>query len=84
MSIELLRKLFTHNVQIANQSIGEQAQERELYVSEMLRAPKVSSEESVEEAKASKERHEKIRQIDVFLKREKRYVEIHECVLSVL
>ena len=84
MSIELLRKLFTHNVQIANQSIADKIQERELYVSEMLRAPKVSSEESVEEAEASKERHEKIRQIDDFLKGKRQYVKVRECVLAAL
>ena len=84
MSIEMLRKLFTRNIQMANQSISDKAQEREHYVSEMLRLPKVSSDESVEEAKASEERHEKVRQIDDLLKSEKRYIEIHECVLSRL
>ncbi len=84
LSMALLTKLLTHNVQTAKQSISDKTQERELYISEMLRAPKVSSEESAEEAKASKERHERIRQIDDFLKKERRYVEVHECVLAAL
>ena len=84
VSMELLTKLLAYNVQTARQSVSDKTQERELYVSEILRAPKVSSEESVEEAKASKERHEKIRQIDDFLKRERRYVEVRECVLAAL
>lgn len=70
LSIDLLTKLLAYIVRTAKQSISDKTQERELYVSEMLRAPKVSSEESAEEAKASRERHEKIRQIDKALKRE--------------
>jgi hypothetical protein len=77
MSIELLGQLFTHNVQTANQSIADKKKERELYVSEMLQALNEQSE-------ASKERHEKIRQIDDFLKGKRQYVEVHECVLAVL
>ena len=84
VSMELLTKLLAYNVQAAKQSVSDKTQERELYVSEMLRALKVSSDESVEEAKASKERHEKIRQIDDFLKSERRYVEVRECVLAAL
>ena len=60
VSMELLTKLLAYNVQTAKQSVSDKTQERELYVSEVLLAPKVSSDESVEEAKASKERHEKI------------------------
>jgi hypothetical protein len=84
LSMELLTKLLAYNVETAKQAVSDKTQERELQISEMLRAPKVSSEESVEEAKASKERHEKIRQIDDFLKRERRYVEVRECVLTAL
>ncbi len=84
LSMELLTKLLDYNVQTAKQSISDKTQEREHYVSEMLRAPKVSSEQSIEEAKASKERHKTIRQIDEFLKRERRYVEVRECVLAAL
>ena len=84
VSMELLTKLLTYNVQTVKQSITDKTQERELYISEMLRAPKVSREESVEEAEASKVRHEKVRQIDKFLKGKRQYVEFHECVLAVL
>ncbi len=84
VSMELLTRLLAYNVQTAKQSITDKTQERELYISEMLRAPKVSWEESVEEAEATKERHEKIRQIDDFLKRERRYVKVHECVHTAL
>lgn len=84
LSMPMLTKLLTYNVETAMQSISEKVQERELYVSEMLRAPKVSSEESDEEAEASRERHENIRQIDAFLKKERRYVEVRQCVLEAL
>jgi len=84
MSIELLRKLLTHNVQIAIQSIADKKKERELYVSEILRAHKDSVEQPVDSAEAPKDRHKEIRQIDDFLKAKKRYVEVHECVLRVL
>ena len=82
VSMELLTKALAYNMQSAKQSISDKAEERELHISEMLRTPKVSSEQSVEEAKASKERHERIRQIDDSLKRERRYVEVRECVLA--
>lgn len=84
VSIELLAELLTYNVQTAKQSITDKTQERDLYISEILRALKVSSDESVEEAEASKERHERVRQIDDLVKKERRYVEVHECVLSAL
>ena len=83
MSIELLRKLLTHNVQIAIQSIADKKKERELYVSEILGAHEESVEQPVDSAEAPKDRHKEIRQIDDFLKANKRYVEVHECVLSV-
>ena len=84
ISIELLRKLLTHNVQIANKSIADKTKERELYVKEILRADKESSDQPVDPAEAPKDRHEEIRQIDDFLKAKRQYVEIHECVLRVL
>ena len=58
--------------------------ERELYVSEILRADQESSDQPVDPADAPKDRHKEIRQIDDFLKAKRQYVEIHECVLIVL
>ena len=84
LSMESLTRLLAYNVQTATQSISDKTREREFYISEMLRAPKVSSDQSVEEAKASKERHDKTRQIDDFLKRERRYVAVRQCVLAAL
>ena len=84
LSMELLTMLLAYNVQSAKQSISDKTEERERYVAEMLRAPKMSVDESVEEAEASSDRHEKIRQIDAFLKRERRYVAVGECVLETL
>jgi hypothetical protein len=84
ISIELLRKLLAHNLQVAEQSLADKIQERELYVSEILQPPKESSDERVDPAEASKERHKKIRQIDDFIKGKRQYVEVHECVLAVL
>jgi len=84
ISMELLRKLLTHRVKVAKQSIADKIQERELYVAEVLQAPNESSDERIASAEVSKERHEKIRQIDDFIKRKRPYVEVHECVLAVL
>ena len=84
ISIELLRKILAHNVQVAKQSIADKTQERKRYVSEILNASKKSFEEGADPAEASKERHEKIRQIDDFLKGKRQYVEVRECVLTVL
>ena len=84
ISIEVLRKLLTHNVQIANQSIADTMKERELYVSEILGAHKESFDQPVDPAEAPKDRHKEVRKIDDFLKAKRQYVEIHECVLRVL
>lgn len=80
----MLRKLLTHNVQIAKQSIADKMNERELYVSEILRAHKESFDQPVDPAEAPKDRHKEIRKIDDFLKAKRQYVEIYECVLTVL
>ena len=82
--MDVLTQLLTYNVETAKQAISDKTQERELHISEMLRAPKLSSDMSTEEAEASKQRHEKIRQIDDFLKGQRRYVEVRECVLAAL
>ena len=84
VSIELLRQVLAHNVQVAKQSIADKMKERDLYVFEILQARKESSDERVDPAEASKERHKKIRQIDDFIKGKRHYVEVHECVLEVL
>ncbi len=84
MSIELLRKLLTHNVQIAIQSIADKKKEREIYDSEILGAHEESVEQPVDSAEAPKDHHKKIRQIDDFKKGKRQYVEVHECVLAVL
>jgi hypothetical protein len=84
MSIDLLRKVLTHNVQTANQSIADKTQERELYVEQILRADEEPSEQPVDSAEKPEDRHKEIRQIDDLLKEKRQYVEIHECVLGVL
>ena len=84
ISMELLAKLLTHNIKVAKQSIADKAQERELYIAEVLRAPKGASDEPVDSPEASQGRHREIEQIDDFLREERRYVEIYECVLAVL
>ena len=84
ISMELLRKLLTHRVEVAKQSIVDKTQERELYVAEVLQAPKESSDEHIASGEASEERHEKIKQIDDFIRGKRPYVEVHECVLAVL
>lgn len=82
--MELLGKLIAHRVKVAKQSIVDKMHERELYVAEVLQAPEESFDEHITSAEASKERHEKIRQIDDFLKEKRQYVEVQECVLAAL
>ena len=84
VSIELLRKLIRYNVQFAQRDIAEKTKERELYISELLDVPEESSAEGVDPAEASNDRYGNIRRTDEFLKEERRYVEVHECVLTVL
>ena len=84
VSMELLRKLIAHFVQVAKPPIADKTKERELYISQILDAPKESFQEDVEQDEACKERHKKIREIDDFLKGKRQYVEVQECVLKVL
>jgi hypothetical protein len=82
VSMELLTKLLTHNINVAKQSVAEKERERELYVAKVLQAP--AGPDPIDSPDASKERHKKIKQIDDFLKKERQYVEVNECVLAIL
>ncbi len=84
VSIELLRKLIRYNVQLAQHDIADKTRERELYIAELLDVPEESSAEGVAPAEASNDRYGNIRRTDEFLKEKRRYVEVHECVLTVL
>jgi len=84
VSKELLRKLIRHNVQLAQRYIADKTSKRELYISELLDVPEESSAEGVDPDAASYERYGNIRRADEFLREKRRYVEVHECVLTVL
>lgn len=84
VSTELLRKLIRYNVQLAQRDIADKTRERELYISELLDVPKASSAEGVDPVAASNDRYGNIRRADKILREKRRYVEVHECVLTVL
>jgi hypothetical protein len=84
VSMELVRQLLAHRMQVAKQFIADKTKERELYVSEILDREEEPSEDGLDSAEASKLRHEKIRQIDDFLRPKRQYVEVHECVLQAI
>ncbi len=84
VSLELLKKLLTHNVQVAKQSIADKLQARELGMSETQPAPNRTSDDGVDPAGEYEERQEEIGQIDDFVRAKRQYVEVHECILAVL
>lgn len=84
ISMELLTKLLSHNVEVAKQSIAQKTQERVYYVDQVLAGQKESSGEPIYSSEMATDAHAKIEQIDGFLKRERRQVELDECVLSFL
>ena len=84
VSMELLKKLIRYNVQLAERYIAEKTREREIYISELLDVPEESSAEDVGPAAAPVDRYGNIRRADEFLREKWRYVEVHECILTVL
>jgi len=84
ISIELIGKLLAHNVQLASNAIADKMKERERYVNETLASNKESSDQPVDSAEATKDRHRTIRQIDDFIRQKTFYVKVNECVIEVL
>ena len=80
----MLEKLIHYNVQLAQRDIADKTREREHYLSELFDVPEESSAEGVDPDAASNDRYGNIRRADEFLREKRRYVEVHECVLTVL
>ena len=84
ISIASLNKILNYNVEVANQAIAKKSTERELYVSEILEPHNESNDLPESLAEDDKEPHKEVREIDAFLKEQRQYVEVHECVLEAL
>ena len=84
ITIVLLRKFLNYNIETANQAIAQKSAERESYVSEIIGAHGQSHGQQSDPAEDDKTPHKEIREIDAFLKEQRRYVEVHECVLEAL
>ena len=84
ITIASLKKILNYNVEVANQAIAQKLTERESYVSEIIGAHNESEDHPADLAEKDKESHKEVREIDTFLKEQRKYVEVHECVLEAL
>ena len=84
VSLELLKKLLTHNVQIAKQAIADKIQTREHGMPESQPPPNGSPDEDIDPAREKYEREKEVERIDEFVTAKERYVEVHECILATL
>ena len=84
VSLELLKKLLTHNVQIAKQAIADKIQACEAGVSESQPPPNGSPDGGIDPAHENNEREKEAEGIDEFVRAKEQYVEVHECILATL
>ena len=84
ITIASLRKILSYNVEVAHQAIAQKSAEREAYVSEIIGADSRQKGEPVDRSDDDKTPYKEVRKIDAFLKKQRQYVKIHECVLEVL
>ena len=84
ISTASLKKILNYNVKTANQAVAQKSTEREFYVSEIIGAYNESKDQPGDLAEEDKEPHKEVREIDAFLKEQRQYVEVHECVLEAL
>ena len=84
ITIASLKKILRSNIEVANQAIAQQSAEREFYVSEILGDKTRPVDQPEEPAEDDNNPHMEVREIDAFLKEQRRYVEVHECVLKNL
>jgi len=84
ITIVSLKKILNYNVEVANQAIAEKSAEREIYVSEIIGEHNESDVQSRDLTDDDKEPHKEVREIDGFLKEQRQYVKVHECVLEAL
>ena len=74
----------SYNVEAANQAIAQKSTEREYHVSKIIGGKDESKHQPGGSAETDKEIHKEVREIDAFLKEQRRYVDVHECVLETL
>ncbi len=84
ITIASLKKILNYNVEAANQAIAKRSTEREFYVSEIIGAHNESNDQPGDLTEEDKEPHKEVREIDAFLKEQRRYVEVHECLHETL
>ena len=84
ITIASLRKILNHKVEIAKQAIATKTSERESYLSEIVGADSQSERQPVDPADDDEAPFTEVRKIDAFLKEQRQYVKIHECVLEAL
>jgi len=84
VTIASLKKILNYNVEVARQAIAQKSKEREFYVSEIVGGRNESEDQPGDLAEIDKEPHKEVREIDAFLKEQRHYVKVHECVVEVL
>jgi len=84
ITIASLKKILGSNIEVANKAIAQKSAEREFYVSEILGDKTKPVDQPEGPAEDDNNPHMEVREIDAFLEEQRRYVEVHECVLKNL
>lgn len=84
ITIASLKSILSSNIEDAKEAIFEKTAERELYVSEIIEGRNKSADQQEELSEDNRSPHSEVREIDAFVKEQRRLVEIHECVLETL
>lgn len=84
ITIASLKKILNYNVGVANQAIALKSAEREHSVSEITGAHNELRNQQGDLAAEIKQPDKEVSKIDAFLNEQRRYVEVHECVLETL
>jgi hypothetical protein len=84
ITIASLKKILRSNIEVANQAIAQESAEREFYISKILGKKHPSADQPEQTAEDDKNSHKEVREIDAVLKEQRRYIEVHECVLTNL
>lgn len=82
ITIGSLDKILRYNIGVANKEIAEKSAERESLVAEIIGPRDPSEDRSEDRSDQDNETHQKVRDIDAFLKEQRQYVEVHECILE--
>ena len=84
VSLELLKKLLTHNVQIAKQAIADKIQAREAGMPESQPPPNGSPDGGIDPTRENSKQEKEAEWIYEFVRAKEQYVEVHECILATL